>query len=544
VLLPHLGSLVIETVTDRGAGVVVDARLRDDEAACPRCGQPSGRVHSRYRRWLVDAPIAGRPVELRLRVRRLFCDNAGCAAVTFAEQPVALTAPRARRTSLLRGMLASIAVALAGRAGARLAGRLGMPTSRDSLLRLLRGLPEVQVTALPVLGVDDFALRRGRVYGSVVVDMASGRPVDLLPDREMTTFAAWLREHPGVQVICRDRAGAYAEAARLGAPHAVQIADRWHLWHNLAGHLERSVLAHRRCLRELPHPDQPAPAAAQQDSAAEHTENTTAEHTENTTAEHTENTVAPVRELRIVTRTRERYQAITALHADGASIAAIARMLGVDRHTVRRFVRASSLEELQAKTLQRASLLDGYTEYLQQRWTQGCTDAAALTKEITALGYRGSDQTVRRYLHPLRDGRPTPPARPAPPTVREVTGWILRRPDRLEPGDQVRLKQVLAHCPHLDAAAAHVAAFAEMMCGRHGERLDDWLAAVDADDLPELHRFTAGLRRDYDAVRAGLTLEHSSGRVEGTVNKIKMLKRQMFGRANFDLLRTRVLHAH
>ena len=219
------------------------------------------------------------------------------------------------------------------------------------------------------------ALRRGHVYGSVVVDMATGRPVDLLPDREMTTFAAWLQEHPGVEVICRDRAGAYAEAARLGAPDAVQVADRWHMWHNLAGHLERSVLAHRRCLRELPHPDQPAPAAAQQD----------------TTAENAEDTVAPVRELRIVTRTRERYQAITALHADGASIAAIARTLGVDRHTVRRFVRASSLEELQAKTLQRASLLDGYTDYLHQRWTQGCTDAAALTKEITALGYRGSD---------------------------------------------------------------------------------------------------------------------------------------------------------
>jgi len=534
VLLPHLGSLVVEAVTDCGAGVVVDARLRVDESACPRCGQPSRRVHSRYRRQLVDAPIAGRPVQLRLRVRRLFCDNAACAARTFAEQPAALTAPRARRTSVLRRMLSTIAVALAGRAGARLAARLGMPTSRDSLLRLLRGLPDVPVTAVPVLGVDDFALRRGHVYGSVVIDMTTGRPVDLLPDREMTSFAAWLQEHPEVEVICRDRAGAYAEAARLGAPHAVQVADRWHLWHNLAGHLERSVLAHRRCLRELPHPDQPAPAAAGPDTTAENADDT----------ENAEDTVAPVRELRIVTRTRERYQAVTALRAEGASIAAIARTLSVDRNTVRRFVRASSLEQLQAKTLQRASLLDGYTDYLHQRWTQGCTAAAALTKEITALGYRGSDQTVRRYLHPLRDGRPTPPARPAAPTVREVTRWILQRPDRLEPADQVRLTQVLAHCPHLDAAATHVAAFAEMMCERHGERLDDWLTAVEADDLPELHRFTAGLRRDYDAVRAGLTLEHSSGRVEGTVNKIKMLKRQMFGRANFDLLRTRVLHAH
>src|SRR6266487_6085964 len=198
-------------------------------------------------------------------------------------------------------------------------------------------------------------------------------------------------------------------------------------------------------------------------------------------------------------------------------------------------------EELLAKTGERASVLDGFTAYLHQRWNQGCTDAAVLTKELKAQGYTGSDQTVRRYLRPFRHGRPAPPPGPTPPTVREVTGWILRRPDTLEPEEQTRFKEVLARCPHLDAASGHVAAFAEMLTGLHGDRLDGWIAAVDAADLPGLHSFTTGLRRDHKAVVNGLTLPYSSGAVEGNVNRIKMLKRQMYGRANLDLLRKRVV---
>jgi len=551
-VLPHLSALVIEAVIDRGCGLILDVRLRAAEAACPRCGQSSRRVHSRYRRGLDDAPIAGRAVQLRLRVRRFFCDNADCPARTFAEQPAELTAPRARRTLPLRRMLVSIAVALAGRAGARLAERLGMLTSRDSLLRLLRTLPDPQPDLSQsgaqqqrprLLGIDDFALRRGHVYGTVVVDMLSGRPVDLLPDRQSGTVAAWLEGRPEVEVICRDRAGAYAEAAALAAPQAVQVADRWHLWHNLAGHLERVVLAHRRCVRDLP-PLNPA-ASADPTGPADPNERVDAATAADTAApsEPAAQVNPPGQELWIVTRTRERYQTITELRAAGKSIAQIARELGLDRRTVRRFARATSEQELHVKNRQRATVLDDYTDHLHRRWAEGCTDAAALAREITTMGYRGSIRTVRTYLHPLRSGRPVPPPRTVAPTVREVTSSMLRRPDTLTPDEQAGLAQVRAHCPQLDAAAGHVAAFAEMMCGRHGDRLDTWLAAVEADTLEPLHRFAAGLRRDYDAVRAGLTLEHNSGRVEGTVNKIKMLKRQMYGRAGFALLRTRVLHA-
>ena len=342
-------------------------------------------------------------MQLRLQVRRFFCDNSGCPSRTFAEQPAELTASRARRTLPLRRMLVSIAVALAGRAGVRLAERLGVLTSRDSLLRLLRTLPDPQSDLQPdgqdsrLLGIDDFALRRGRVYGTVVVDMLSGRPLDLLPDRQSGTVAAWLQERPEVEVICRDRAGAYAEAAALAAPQAVQVADRWHLWHNLAGHLERVVLAHRRCVRELPPPGRtdnagpttPADATAATTMAAD--------------GAATDGS-APVPELWIVTRTRERYQTISELRTAGKSIAQIARELGLDRRTVRRFARATSEEELQVKNRQRPTVLDDYADYLHRRWAEGCTDAAALAREITTMGYRGSIRTVRTYLHPLRSG--------------------------------------------------------------------------------------------------------------------------------------------
>ncbi len=494
------------------------AHARATTAACPHCGRASARVHSRYLRRLADATIAGRRVVLRLGVRRLFCEAPDCQARTFTEQLPGLTTRYARRTPLLRALLEQVALALAGRAGARLASRLGLPASRDTLLRLLRALPDPKIDQMAVLGVDDFAFRRGRLYGTVLVDMATHRPIDLLEDREAQTFAAWLGEHRGTKVICRDRAGAYADGARTGAPTAIQVADRWHLWHNLAEHLEQTVLGHRGCLREpLPEPPTPTPPAD-----------------------------APLQappEKKIVTRTTQCYAQIQDLRAHGESISAISRSLHLDIQTVRRFAHASSLEELLAKTAERASVLDGFTAYLHQRWNQGCTDAAVLTKELKAQGYTGSDQTVRRYLRPFRHGHPTPPPGPTPPTVREVTGWILRHPDTLDPEEQTRLKETLARCPHLDAASGHVAAFAEIMSGLRGDRLDGWIAAVEADDLPGLHSFTIGLRRDYQAVSNGLSLPYSSGAVEGTVNRIKMLKRQMYGRAGFDLLRKRVLLA-
>jgi transposase len=529
-VLPHLGGVVVERVEQTAVGVVIRARAAAVSAMCPGCGAVSARVHGNYQRTLADTALAGQRVLIRLWVRRFACREPGCRRRTFAEQFAGLTTPHARYTPPLRAALASIASALAGRPGARLARALGMTAGRDTLLNLLRGLPEPAAGQVSVLGVDDFALRRGHVYGTVLIDMATHRPIDVLADRTADTLSTWLRAHPGVQVICRDRAGAYAEGARDGAPDAVQVADRYHLWANLGEAVEKTVVAHRACLRE----PAPEPVDTAVDPARDAGSDATPRDLDATLD-------VCGRPRPLVVRTRERHAAVKELLARGRSLAAISRELRLDPATVRRFAYASSLDELLFKATNRSNMIDPYKAYLNQRWNAGCTDAAVLFAEIQAEGFRGSVKTVRRYVQPFRTLTQAPIAAPAPPKPRRVTSWIMTDPQRLKPGNAVQLKQILTRCPELEATARHVAAFADMMCRLRGERLTAWMAAIDADGLPALHSLTTGMRRDLPAITAGLTLPHSSGAVEGNVNRIKTIKRQMYGRANFDLLRKRIL---
>lgn len=529
---------------------MVEARSAATTVVCPTCGATASRVHGRYQRTLRDFPLAGTPVVIRLTVRRFICDVPACARQTFAEQVPGLTTPHARYSPPLRQALTAIAAALAGRADARLAGGLGMTASRDTLLNLLRAVPDPQPGTVEILGIDDFSLRRGQVYGTVLLDMTTGQPVDVLPGRDAGPVTDWLRAHPSVRIVCRDRAGAYAAAVREGAPQAIECADRWHLWHNLAEHVQRAVTGHHGCLkRATPSRTADAPPAepAVMPVMAEPEPPTAADDAEQPATAQAAAGQAGQESL-LVTRIRQRYAAIKALQADGHGLREIARQMNLDRKTVRRFAQAASADDLTANTLDRVTLLEAHQSHLHQRWNQGCHDVRTLHAELRQRGYRGSIRTLYRHLQPLRALDPSPataPGRlvpPAPPKIRHVTNWLLRRPEDLDEAEKATLADIRNACPHLDRLADHITAFAKMMVHRTGaDTLDTWLAAAEADDIPELHTFARGIRQDYAAVRNGLSLPYNSGACEGSVNKLKTVKRQMYGRASFSLLRKRIL---
>ncbi|WP_406483284.1 ISL3 family transposase [Streptomyces platensis] len=528
-MLPRLENLLFPSITDvavlsldvSNEAIRIEARSTVAGAACPDCGSESRRVHSSYLRFPVDVPSGGRRVVLRLRVRRFFCPEASCERRTFAEQMPGLTRRHSRWAERLRSTLTAVGLALAGRAGARMARVFGVSISRSAVLRLLDALPEPEVPSPRVVGVDEYATRKGRVYGTVLVDVESRRSVDLLPDREASSLAKWLAKRPGIEFVCRDRAPFFAEGATAGAPQATQVADRWHLWHNRSEAAERAVARHRQCLRVLV----PEPVEEEAD--------------EPTPSE--QYPASPWKSDKFANRIRTRHATVHAMLEAGHSRRAIGRQLHMTRRTVKSLADAAKPEDLFTGQYQfnRASALDEYKPYLDDRWDEGCTNAWKLWEEIIPLGYKGSYGIVSAYI---RKKRTSPqPITAQPPAPRPVTRWILSRPESLTEIEKLRLKAVLANCPELDALTGHVRSFARMLTERQGDRLPQWLDAVRQDDLPSLLTLAAGIDRDRDAVIAGLTLPWNSGVVEGHVNRIKMLKRQMFGRAGFQLLRKRVL---
>lgn len=518
---PGLAVVQVLPTPDR---ITIVVQPQSPTAVCPDCGTPSCSVHSRYERHLGDLPWQGRPVALCVQARRLRCPDMACTRKTFAERLAGTAALAARRTERLGSLHACLGMALGGEAGARLASRLAIGTSPDTLLRAVRASGS-SVQALPtprVLGVDDWAWRRGHRYGTALVDLECNTVVDLLPDRQAGTLATWLREHPGVEVIARDRAGAYADGARQGAPDAVQVADRWHLLRNLGDAVHALADRHASAVRRA------ALAVAE-----EHVETVAAEPAP-PAAPRPPNAAVRASEASL-SRRQARYEEAAHLHGQGVSISRIAALLGAERKTVRGWLRRGGAPSWRKP--KRGSALDPFVPQLERRWGEGCHNAARLWREAAAAGFAGRPGTIRAWATQRRGGQSASEVRQAsaaaPPSGRRVGRLLMADMDRLADDERRFVARLLADAPKLADTVAVAKRLNRILRKEGSEPLQDVLTAA-ADTL--LAGFAASLGRDQDAVQAALDLPWTTSPVEGQVNRIKTIKRSMYGRAGFQLL--------
>ena len=500
---------VLESVDETGTAVVMTVRPSTVAGICPGCGGVSHRVHSRYTRNLADLPLSGRPVELKLLVRRFRCDRALCPRRIFSERFVAAT-PWARRTARLDEIVHHLGLALGGRPAASFAQRLRLPVSNDTLLRVVRRRGSPAFTPPQAVGIDDWAWKRNHRYGTLICDLERRRTIALLPDREPATAQAWLSGQPQIEIVTRDRGGAYALAAARALPDAMQVADRWHLMENAS---QAFLAATRACMRQV----RTAIGA--------------------TTVDPRLLTAAEKLQYEGYLRREDANAAVLALHKAGKAIKEIVRCTGHSRGTVRRILRGQRADVFRT----RESSLDAHLPWLDARWAAGVRNGAALWRELRDLGFHGSLRVVAEWAtRRRRSEQVNVEGLSRVPSARTVARLMTMARDSLSKTQTVTVAAIEAAVPTLVQAREIVEAFHTLIRRKHEAALDGWLDRAAASLLAP---FVRGLARDHVAVRAAISSAWSNAQAEGQINKLKVVKRQMYGRGNLDLLQARVIAA-
>lgn len=510
-------------------------------ASCPSCGTQSSHIQSRYTRTLRDLPSGGRPIRLIMHVRRFFCKKSTCAQKIFAERLPTLCCPHAQRTKQLQAALCQLGLRVGGQAGSDVGSELGISGSRDTILRLVRQWHSSAPSEPRIIGLDDWARKRRLRYGTLICDLELGLPIDLLPDRSVETVSAWLLKHPSIDVVSRDGSSEYASAIRKGAPQARQVSDRWHLVKSLT---ECVSVQLAQSLMEIRRAEQTTARSGKQETRQASEERRPAQ-------------TRAVQHAQLARQAERmaRYEHIVALQKQGVKSAEIALQLGVTPRTIQRWIADENIPYSRPRR-QRARLIDPYKTYLLKRWHQGCHKGAQLERELRTKGYKGSQHGIYRYLETLKTSTIAPskykslskrassiqPNALLALSASQTTWLFFRKEEDLKAEEQETLQQLRQASPHLETAYQLVKAFLSMVRERTGEQLDAWLEAVQASHLEAFQTFVTGVQRDKDAVLAGLTLPWSNGPLEGYVNRLKLIKRSMYGRAEFDLLKRRVLH--
>lgn len=509
---------IVTSVHHTSNGVQIHAESLSKCGHCPSCGTNTQRIHSYYERQLLDLPLGEQGVKLRIRVKRFRCQQTICKRRTFAETIPNIAERYAQQTNRLANVLWHVGQVIGGRPGSHLAHNLRIPVSRHRILRHLRRVPTAITRPVRMLGVDDWAKKRGQSYGTILVDLETHRVVDLLPDRDADTVAQWLHQHPTIEVVTRDRSTEYANGISSGAPQARQIADRWHLLKNLTEMTQRALRdewAQVRSSKPIAETQTPSLPRASGDEIQ--------------------------KQLNRERRAKQ-YELVQYLKHKGYSQRRIARLLGLSRGLVCNFYNATNFPE--RKPIFRASKLDPYLNYLNTQMETHQLTAKQLWKELIKRGYTGNYSQVSKWVtgYNRQQARTTVTVPTDRLPGRDTCCRLLTtQPESLSDDDAYMLN-VLRQIPILQQLHDLVQNFASMIRQRNAGPFDDWLKTCEASNIRACQRFAQSLTQDYEAVREALSTDWSNGQTEGQIHRLKLIKRQMYGRANLDLLRIRVCY--
>jgi transposase len=529
-LLLNTSRFLVEEITIEAGEIRIALESTICQACCPQCQQTSTSIHSTYIRYPTDLAWAEWRVILHLKVKRFFCQNPTCPKRTFAQQFPDFVRRYARRTDRVLEKQRRLGVNVCARIAEKLLGLEQIGTSDTTLNRIISNLPDPETETIRVLGVDDWAKRKGQQYGTILVDLERGQIVDLLGERVAEPLVEWLGSHPEIEIVSRDRSQTYADAIARGVPKATQVADRWHLLKNTSDVLFKIMQQEYSLIRKLLNP---SPKAVKPDDLCSQL-------------------IGQAESLTVAEqRRKERIDAAQQLYRRGCSQKHIAQQLHIHPKTVRRYLRSPSPEARRHRT---GRLLDPFTPYLLRRWNEGCHNATQLFREIQEQGFAGHATIVLDTVRQFRKASGLPlkvrtveakalsidPTRP-PPTLRTLTYWILGQPEQRNEEQEKLIEQMSAEEPRLGQVISQARTFASLIRQQKADELESWMEQAEKSGYRVWKNFAAGIKQDWEAVRAALTYRWSNGPTEGHINRLKCLKRQMYGRAKDDLLRKRVL---
>jgi transposase len=498
--------------TDGSASeTVILIRRRSLTSPCPGCGTSSARVHSHYDRQLSDLPMSGRKVRLVLTARRFHCDTVMCPRRIFTERfEKGVVAPWARRTGRLDHIVHCLALALGGRPAANFAQRLMVPVSNDTLLRVIRRHGRPDFVPPTVIGIDDWAWRRNQRYGTLICDLERRRTIAQLPDREPATAVAWLSGQVQIEVVARDRGGAYALAAARALPNATQVADRWHLMENAS---QAFLDAVRKSMRQIRNAIGAAIINPALLSSAERLQ------------------------YEGYLRREEANAAVLAMKAEGIGIKEIVRRTGHSRGLVRNIIRGQRSDIFRF----RESSLEVYLQWLDEQWASGRHNASELWRRLKTRGFRGSMRVVSEWATRRRRAEKADAAALSrTPSARTIARLLTFERDNLSKAETVTVAAIEGGVPSLVEAREIIGSFQTIIRRRSLAELDPWLDRA-RDSL--VASFGNGVFKDKAAVSAAISSPWSNGQTEGQITKLKLVKRQMYGRGKLDLLEARVIGA-